>query len=75
MDDDDCCFEMCKDLVEYELDEQTDQKKYHEWAEKAREHGQPLISAIFDTISTDEGKHAKAITEMALVACKGILLR
>jgi len=66
---DECCKEFCQNLDEWIQDEENDEKKYHTWAEKARKNNQPYIGILLDTISTDEGKHARALTDVAMMVC------
>jgi rubrerythrin len=66
---DECCIEFCKNLDEWIQDEESDEKKYHTWAKKARAK-QPYIGIILEMISRDEGKHAMAHADVAMLVCK-----
>lgn len=67
---DECCMEFCKNLDEWIQDEEADEKKYRVWADKARKNGQPYIFTILMMNSRDEGKHAIALADVAMLVCK-----
>lgn len=67
---DECCAEFCRNLDEWIQDEENDERKYRSWADKARKNGQPYIFTILQMISKDEGKHAMALADVALMVCQ-----
>lgn len=66
-----CCKQFCNQLDEWIQDEENATKEYHSWAKKA-EKKEPYVSAILETLSADESKHAQVLTKVAMLVCEGI---
>jgi hypothetical protein len=65
-----CCEDFCNHLDALILDEKQATKEYMDISNKAKQNNEPFISIIMETLSKDEAKHGKALSDIQMLVCK-----
>ena len=65
-----CCQDFCNHLGALIKDEEEATKEYMDLSNKAKKNNEPFIGIIMETLSKDEAKHGKALSDIQMLVCK-----